>query len=133
GKCQREAEVEIDCTRRVIDVNADLRLTAVATGAIAYAAPKSRRDESSWCRGQNPPRTVEQALRGMIMDIAAEVRRDIAPRTEDYTVRFRESNKDLPKELVKPFREIVKQTQRDLPGACAAWAAMDVQAPNHPS
>ena len=133
GKCLREAEVEIDCTRRVIDLNADLRLVRRGDGRVVYSTAKPRRDESSWCRGQNPQRTVEEAVRGMILDIAGEVRRDIAPRIEDYSVRFRESTSGLPKEFNRPFKDIVKQTQRDLRGACAAWTAMDAQAPNHPS
>src|SRR5690606_23672279 len=119
--------VDVNCTRRVINLTADLRLVRRADGRVGYATAKPRRDESSWCRGQNPPRTVEEAVRGMILDIAGEVRHDIAPRVENYSVRFRESTKDLPKNLNRPFKDIVRQTQRDLHGACAAWAVMDTQ------
>lgn len=69
----------------------------------------------------------------MVEGIAGEVRRDIAPVVETYSIRFRESTKGLPKELNRPFKDIVRQTQRDLRSACASWAAMDAQAPNHPS
>ncbi|QDX26003.1 hypothetical protein FPZ54_08190 [Sphingomonas suaedae] len=132
GKCLREEEVEKDCTRRVINVNADLRL-ASADGRVLYSVSRPRRDETSWCRGQNPPRTTEEAIRGMIVDIAENVRRDIVPSVENYSIRFRESTRGLPKELNRTFKDIVRQTQRDLRGACAAWTAMDAQAPNHPS
>jgi len=132
GKCLREEEVEKDCTRRVINVNADLRL-AGPDGRVLYSVSRPRRDETSWCRGQDPSRTTEEAIRGMIIDIAENVRADIVPSVQDYSIRFRESTKGLPKELVRPFKDIVKQTQRDLRGACAAWAVMDQQAPNHPS
>ena len=132
GKCLKEEEVEKDCTRRVINVNADLRL-AGPDGRVLYSVSRPRRDETSWCRGQNPSRTTEEAIRGMIIDIAENVRRDIVPSVEDYSIRFRESTRGLPKPLERPFKDIVKQTQRDLRAACAAWAAMDVQAPNHPS
>ncbi|WP_423604271.1 hypothetical protein [Sphingomonas sp. MS122] len=133
GKCLREAEVELGCTRRVINVNADLRLVRIADGRVVYSAEKPKRDESSWCDGENPPRTEEEAVRGMIGAIAGEVRRDIAPVVETYSIRFRESTSGLPKELNRPFKDIVRQTQRDLRSACAAWQAMDAQAPNHPS
>ena len=133
GKCLKEAEVEVGCTRRVVNVNADLRLVRIADGRVVYSAAKPRRDETSWCEGKNPPRTVEESVRSMILDIAAEVRRDIAPVVETYSIRFRESTKGLAKEFNRPFKDIVKQTQRDLPAACAAWEAMDGQAPNHPS
>lgn len=133
GKCLKEEEVEVDCTRRIINVNADLRLTREADGRVVYSVSRPRRDETSWCRGQNPYRTTEEAIRSMILDIAQNVRRDIAPTIETYSIRFRESTRDLPKALNRPFKDIVKQTQRDLPGACAAWTAMDGQAPGHPS
>lgn len=132
GKCLREEEVEKDCTRRVINVNADLRL-AGADGRVVYSVSRPRRDETSWCRGQNPVRTTEESIRGMIVDIAENVRRDIVPSVESYSIRFRESTKGLPKQFNRTFKDIVRQTQRDLRAACAAWAAMDGQAPNHPS
>lgn len=133
GKCLREAEVEVDCTRRVVNVSADLRLVRTADGRVIYTADKPRRDEISWCRGDEPSRTVEESVRGMIQNVAGEVRRDIAPVVETYSIRFRESTRGLSKELNRPFKDIVKQTQRDLRGACAAWQAMDAQAPGHPS
>lgn len=132
GKCLKEADVDVECTRRITNVTADLRLTR-RDGRVVYSAGKPRRDEVNWCRGKSPPRTAEETVRGMILDIAAEVRRDIAPVVETYSIRFRESTKGLPKELNRPFKDIVRQTQRDLPAACAAWEAMDGQAPNHPS
>ncbi|MEG3180779.1 tetratricopeptide repeat protein [Sphingomonas sp. LT1P40] len=133
GKCLKEEEVEIDCTRRVVNVTADLRLARRDDGRVVYSTGKPRRDETSWCRGQNPPRTAEEAIRGMVLAIADDVRRDIAPTVETYNIRFRESPKGLPKPLNRPFKDIVKQTQRDLRAACAAWGVMDAQAPNHPS
>ncbi|WP_422055361.1 hypothetical protein [Sphingomonas sp.] len=132
GKCLREEEVERDCTRRIINVNADLRI-ADARARVVYSVSRPRRDETSWCRGQDPSRTTEEAIRAMIIDIAENVRADIVPSVELYSIRFRESTRGLPKPLERPFKDIVKQTQRDLPAACAAWAAMDQQAPNHPS
>lgn len=132
GKCLREEEVERDCTRRIINVNADLRLSGPG-GRVLYSVSRPRRDETSWCRGQDPSRTTEEAIRAMIIDIAENVRSDIVPSVELYSIRFRESTRGLPKPLERPFKDIVKQTQRDLPAACAAWAAMDQQAPNHPS
>jgi len=132
GKCLREEEVEKDCTRRIINVNADLRITDTR-GRVVYGVSLPRRDETSWCRGETPSRTTEEAIRAMILDVAENVRADIVPSVEIYAIRFRESTRGLPKPLERPFKDIVKQTQRDLPAACAAWAAMDAQAPNHPS
>lgn len=133
GKCLREADVEVDCIRRIINVTADLRLVRRDDGRVVYSVEKPRRDEASWCRGKNPPRTTEEAVRSIIVGIADEVRSDIAPTIETYSIRFRESTSGLSKALTRPFKDIVRQTQRDLRAACAAWTAMDARAPDHPS
>jgi hypothetical protein len=133
GKCLRKADVEVDCWRRVVNVTADLRLIRTSDGRIVYSAAKPLRDEISWCRGDSPSRTEEEAVRALVLEIAGSVRRDIAPVVETYSIRFRESTKGLPKELVRPFKDIVKETQRNLPAACASWAVMSAQAPDHPS
>ena len=69
----------------------------------------------------------------MVGDVAAEVRRDIAPREEQYSIRFRESRKDLPRALGTPFKDAVRLSQTDLAAACDAWADIDRQSPGHPS
>ena len=72
-------------------------------------------------------------LGNLYRPLADETARAIMPQTTDYSVRFRESSKGLPKDQEKAFKAAVKQSQRDLPGACAAWSAIDAAAPGHPS
>jgi hypothetical protein len=131
--CKKYEDVRIPCTRRVIDFRVDVRVADLASNRILYSGERPQRDEISWCGEERPSRNVEDAVRAMIGASAAELARAFAPRVEDYSIRFRESTKGLPKELEKPFKAIVKQTQRDLPGACGAWEAMNGQAPDHAS
>lgn len=130
GKCVRQEDVKTPCRRRTIELTVDVR---VAGDRLLYSASPTKRDEISWCRGEQPSRTVENAVRAMVGGLAEDTARAFVPQRVDYTVRFREGTKGLPKDQQKPFKAAVKQSQRDLPGACAAWGAIDAAAPNHPS
>lgn len=130
GKCTRKEDVKTPCKRRVIDLTVDVR---VAGDRLLYSASKPKRDELSWCQGQQPYRTVETAVRAMIDQTAQEIAAAFVPQRRDYSVRFRESTRGLPKDQERPFKAAVKQSQRDLSAACAAWTAIDAAAPNHPS
>ncbi|MCW3836526.1 tetratricopeptide repeat protein [Sphingomonas canadensis] len=134
-KCIKEVEKEVDCTRRVINLNADLRITRTTDGRIVYSTSKPLREEQSWCHGagERPASTVEESITRMINAIAAQVRVEIVPRWERYSIRYRETPKGLPKDLAKRFRASMKTSERNRPGACQEWAAIDAAAPGHPS
>lgn len=132
NKCIKEQEVEIRCTQRVANLTANLRITR-SDGQVVYSASKPLRQQIDWCEGQSAPRTSEEMIGSMVSEVANAVRSDIVPRTDTYRIRFRETTKGLPKDQVKPFKEIVKQTQRNLGAACAAWGEMNKMVPNHPS
>lgn len=133
GKCEKEQEVEVKCWRRVINLTADLRIVRNADGRIVYTKTHPFRDETSWCQGSNPYRTTEEAVSGAIRDIAANIRSEIAPTTQSYRIRLRESNKGMSKDMAKLFKTSIKASQRDMATACGDWAAMDRDLPNNPS
>ena len=132
GKCTQYKMAQVQCTTRIINVTADLRL-ADAGGRIVYAVSKPRRDEVSWCSDENQPRSVEEGVRGMIEDIAIDVRFDVAPADKTYRVRFQEGRKALPKPQADQFKRAVSISMKDLPGACASWSDIDRAAPGNPS
>ncbi|MCW3846092.1 tetratricopeptide repeat protein [Sphingomonas sp. LB-2] len=131
-KCIREQEFEIRCTQRVANLTVDVRIVRY-DGQIVYSANKPLRQQIDWCEGQSAPRTAEEMISAMANEVAASVRNDIVPRTDTYRIRFRESTKDLPKPEVKPFKDLIRLTQRDLRSACAGFTAMNGRAPNHAS
>jgi hypothetical protein len=131
--CKKYEDARVICQRRVIDLRVDVRVADFASNRVLYSAERPKRDEASWCDGQQPPRGVEEAVRGMIGATVAELVRAFAPRFERYSVRFREGTKGMPKDLERRFKAVVKQSQRDLPGACEAWRVIDGEMPNHPS
>ncbi len=130
NKCIKEEEVELRCTQRVANLTANLRIVRY-DGQVVYSVSKPLRQQIDWCEGQSAPRTSEEMISSMVNEVANSVRSDIVPRTDTYRIRFIEGTKGLPKDQVKPFKEIVKQTQRDLRTACQRWAEMDRAVPNH--
>jgi hypothetical protein len=132
-KCIKEEEVQINCTRRIANLTADLRIVRSDDGRIVYSSNKPSRQEITWCQGQSPARTGEDMINSMIGEIANAVAYEIQPHRETYRIRFRESTKDLPKDMTRGFKDTVKLSQRDLRAACAAWGQMNQRVPNHPS
>jgi hypothetical protein len=132
-KCIKEEEVEVRCTRRVVNFSADLRIVRNADGQILYSRNYPFRDELSWCQGETPYRTVEEAVAGAIRDIAGSVRREVAPVVQTYRIRLRESTKGMAKDQAKAFKALIKSSQRDMAGACGQWQAMNQAAPGNPS
>jgi len=131
-KCIKEEEVQVNCTRRVANLTADLRIVR-SDGRIVYNAAKPLRQEITWCQGQNPSRTAEEMIASMVGEVAEGVRGDTVPRVETYRIRILESNKGVPKDLTKRFKDVVKLTQRNPVQACREWAALNEAVPNHPS
>ena len=133
GKCVKEAEVDVKCRRRVVNLRADLRMVRSEDGRVVYSESKPFRDETSWCEGQNPYRSVEDTVMAAIQQISNDVRYDIAPSIQNYEIRVRESTKGFSKDAAKRFKDLVKMTKRDQGGACRGWDAMQAEAPTHPS
>lgn len=133
GKCIKEAEVEVRCRRRVVTINADLRMVDNGSGRVVYSERKPFSEETSWCEGQNPNRSVEDVVTVGIQQIAGNVRYDLAPYVDTYDIRVRESTKGMSKDVAKRFKDLVKLTKRDARGACAGWDAMAAGPGTHPS
>lgn len=132
GKCIKEEEVELRCRRRIVNVQATLRIVRNEDGRIVYSEQKPFRNETSWCQGQGAGQTVEEVVAGAIEQMASSVRYDIAPSVRTYSVRVREGTKGMSKDLAKRFKDVIKLTKRDPRGACAAWDTM-AEAAGHPS
>lgn len=128
-ECVRKEKETIYCRKRTIDLTADVRVTRASDGRIAYSTRKPRHNEVKWCPGQAAPGAVDGAVRGMTDNIADEIAREISPRTERYTQRFYESRDGMPKEMHARFKDAIRATQRDLPGACRELEAMEAAVP----
>ena len=133
GKCVRKEKYRVGCTTRTIALRADLRLVRRKDNGVAYAATKTRDDRDDWCEDRGVAGDVGLSVRGMIESVAAEVRLDLAPHAERYTIRVQERRDGLPAAVVPRFKQAVKLTKTDGAAACAAFAEIDRLVPDHGS
>ena len=133
GKCNKYANVPVQCTQRTTSLTASLRIVRTRDGAIVYTVTKPRSDTISWCPGESPSRSAEATIASMIDGIAGEVRGDIAPHGETYKTRYREDRAGLSKPLSDRLKAVLKQTKSDSAGACAGWESIDREQPGQHS
>ncbi|WP_293874635.1 MULTISPECIES: hypothetical protein [unclassified Sphingomonas] len=133
GKCVRKEKYRVDCVRRTIDFRADLRLMRRSGGGLPYAVSKTRDDRHDWCEDSGVASDVGSVVHGFVESVAAEVRLDLAPHAENYTIRVQERRDGLPPAAAARFKEAVRLTKRDPAAACAAFAEVDRMAPDHGS
>ncbi len=133
GKCIRKDKYRVACTRRTIALRADLQLMRRTGGASPYATRKARDDAHDWCEDSGVASDVGSVVHGMIESVAAEVRLDLAPHAERYTIRVQERRDGLSPAAAARFRQAVKLTKSDAAAACGAFAEVDRMVPDHGS
>jgi len=133
GKCVRRVQYRVPCTRRTVNYRADLRLVRRSDGRTLYDGPKTREDSGSWCSDNGIELHVGLTADVMAESIAREVRLDLAPHREDYTVRVQEKRDGLPENLTGQFKHAIRLTKTDPDAACRAFAAIDALAPDQGS
>ena len=133
GKCIRKEKYRVGCVRRAIALRATLRLMRRTGGGMPYDAVRSRDDRHEWCEDSGFANDVAGTVHAMVELVAAEVRLDLAPHAESYTIRVQEGRDGLPPEVAAQFKAAVRLTKRDPAAACAAFAAIDRLVPDHGS
>lgn len=133
GKCVAKQRYTVECVRRTIGLRAELRLVRRSDGALPYAVQKVRDDSHSWCEDSGFASSVDGTVHTMVESIAAEVRLDLAPHAESYTIRVQENRDGLPPDVAAQFKQAVRLTKTDGAAACAAFAAIDRQVPDNGS
>jgi len=131
GKCTRRQNYSVDCLRRSVTLRADLSMARHDDGRIVYAVTKARSDDESACEDGGILQTVDSMLHSMTESIAQEVRLDLAPHRERYTIRVREDRDGLSPDLAARFRQAVRLTKHDPPAACAAFDSIGEAEPDH--
>jgi len=131
GKCLRRIGYRVRCTRRSVSLRADLQLVRRRDDRTVYSGPKTRTDSGWWCEDTGVPLDVALTADVMAESVAREVRLDLAPHRERYTVRIQEDRKGLPGEVADRFRQAVRLTKTDQAAACRAFAEIDRLSPDH--
>ncbi|QTD56812.1 hypothetical protein [Parasphingorhabdus cellanae] len=127
GKCKKRKSIEVSCLKRVIDFQAQIRLSRFRDGQTIYSERKSNGHEQTVCGRKESFSSSEAIIRGMISSAAYSVRRDLAPIERQQKIRVFESRKAMDKATANLFKAAVKMTKTDEREACRMWdqAAMN--------
>ncbi len=121
GKCEKRKSVKVSCLKRVIDFQAQIRLSRFSDGQTIYSDRKSNSNEQTVCGRKESFVSSEEVIRGMINSAAYSVRRDLAPIERRENIRVLESRKGMDKVSAKFFKAAVKMTKTDEREACRMW------------
>ncbi len=131
GKCVKEEQVQVNCTLRVANLTADIRIVRNDDGRTVYSSARPLRREIRWCQGQSPSMTQEEMIGQMVNEVGETLRADTIPVSSTYRVRILESDKGVPRELNRRFKDTIKLTQRNPAQACQEWNALNGMIPNN--
>lgn len=118
GKCVSQAQQVVNCMRRVVEYTADISVVDNGSGEIVYSQQFPRRNEISWCAGQQAWTTIEQEVNNMTADVAKQFRKVATPSTETYSVRYQENTAGLDGAAKASFKNAIQLTKNDAMAAC---------------
>jgi hypothetical protein len=130
-KCTRYAT--ISCTHRIVTASVDVQIARTSDNRIVYSSNKPFHEEMEWCAGQAPAMSVDDVSTQIALAVAREVKKDIAPYTETYVLKVKESTDGLPKSAKDRFKSAIKLSVKDLQGSCAAWEALKPEGASSPA
>ncbi|MEP3226468.1 MAG: hypothetical protein ABJO01_10870 [Parasphingorhabdus sp.] len=133
GKCETRKSIKVNCWKRVIDFEAQIRLSRFSDGQTVYAERKTDSKEETDCGRNESLSNSEDAVRAMINKAAYSVRRDLAPIERRENIRVLESRKGMEKATSKFFKAAVKMTKKDEQEACRMWGQVAANGAPHVS
>ena len=129
--CIRYKQVETPCYEMRVTVNPRIMLFS-GDGRQLYSRTSPASATRSYCKGDEQP-SVEEIARGLVQQIATQVRDDLAPRDHVYNVRVMERTSGLQGDARTIFRNAIRQTKTDQDLACESFASAYAMAPNQTS
>lgn len=128
--CTQRARQQVPCLRVTAYLRPDLRLTGRG-GQLIWRWSQEASRAAEYCPDHDREPDFSQSIDDMANDFARTIRFELAPSYQSRNVRVMEGRGDLPQPLRDPYRNAIRQTQRDMAGACAAFASLLPQAPTH--
>lgn len=128
--CTQRAQQQVPCLRVTAYLRPDLRLTGRG-GQLIWRWSQEASRNAEYCPDYDQRPDFDQSFDEMAAEFARQIRYELAPSYQVRNVRVMEGRGDLPHPLRDPYRNAIRQTQRDMAGACAAFASLLPQAPAH--
>ena len=123
--CTKFGDVPMDCLRRVVSTNVQLRFYAPVDGRVLLTNGNTRRDDKVICPDDTAgPQTVEEIVADLISASMYSILPQFSPNLGEVTVSLRENSDGIPKADVKRFKNAIKLTQKNNAAGCAEFDAI---------
>ena len=132
-KCVAANTRNVQCVNRIIDASFDLRIVRTGSGEILYSAHKPLQDQSIWCEGQVAAATVNQIVSTLAAQAAEQIRLEITPHSQAYSVRVMETTKGISKPHIRAFKDLIRLSTNDIADSCQGWKTLATQEPDSAS
>lgn len=129
-KCVERREIRIECAELTVRVDPRILLSSTDGGQL-YSHNRSRSESVRFCADEGAVPSILDIENGMVEDIVAEVRRDLAPVESLRNIRVMERRRDLRREDRRPFRNAVRATKESIEAACSGFEALEEANPAH--
>lgn len=123
--CTKYGDVPMDCLRRVISTNVQLRFHAPVDGRVLLSNGAQRRNDKVICPDDSSgPQTVEEIVSDLVAASVTSILPQFSPYLGGLNVRLREETAGIPKAEVKRFKNAVKLSQKNVAASCAEFDAL---------
>ncbi len=134
-KCKDAEKIEVDiyCTRRIINVTANIKVTRMYDDRLIYNQSLPDRHESEICDGDGKPQPAESVIAGLMRSIASRFASEVTPYGSTEKIRIRENRKGMSKEDDAQMKSLIAATKTSEAAACAGWREMESRGIAHPT
>ncbi len=132
GRCIERREVELDCVRISITLRPEMRLVGY-NGNLLWSSDIQKNRQLSYCPELDTAPDGDPAIREMVDEVARDVRYRLAPAYRVEDIRIMERRRGLEGDARDEFRDAIRLTRTDEAAACAQFARLHTQNPDHPA
>lgn len=123
--CLKYGDVPIDCLRRVVSTNVQLRFHASIDGRVLLSNGVQRRNDRVICPDDTSgPQTVEESVAELLSNSVGSILPQFSPYLGALNVRVREETAGLSKPEIKRFKAAIKLSQKNVSAGCAEFDAL---------
>jgi hypothetical protein len=128
--CQAREDQDVECLRVTANVQPELRLVGRG-GQLVWRYSQQSSRSAEYCPDFDDQPDSDASIDEMLAEFTTQIRYALAPAHESRSIRVLGGRDELPRPLRDTYRNALRQTERDPTAACAIFASLLPQAPQH--
>lgn len=130
NNCQQQQEQDVECLRVTANIQPELRLVGRG-GQLVWRYSQQSSRNAEYCPDFDEQPDFDGYIDEMLAEFTTQIRYALAPAHESRSIRVLGGRDELPRPLRDSYRNALRQTERDPAAACAIFASLAPQAPQH--